>query len=372
MTRSTVKKLNEPLEEPEREMHKRRKATSRQQQNESLAIAGRNPFDDEASSSVNSKPKITSLIKSLREHSSPNASIFLNLIILPEEPTNKVLDAQDILLIQDTCSFQGLCTKNPIHHIKYFLSIVDHLQADGATNDASRLCFFHFSLKVKAKEWLDKISPETITNDTLDHDSNWTDNEEEDKAEEVQAVSFYLKKELFGPLEWNVSKNKLKSSMEEPTKVELKALPDNLESSFDHCLSNLDKMLTRYEETNLVLNWEKCHFMVKEGIVLGHEISRAGIELEELRLQAYETFKTYKERIKKWHDNRLKDKKEFRTGDYVLLFNSRLKLFLGKLKSRWSGPFTVKQAYSYETIELFNCDGTSFKVIFDEEKPESS
>nr|GEU59217.1 RNA-directed DNA polymerase homolog [Tanacetum cinerariifolium] len=56
-------------------------------------------------------------------------------------------------------------------------------------------------------------------------------------------------------------------------------------NSFDSCLNNLSKMLARYEETNLVLNWEKCRFMVKEGIVLGHKISKAGIEksiLEEL------------------------------------------------------------------------------------------
>ncbi|GJU58823.1 DNA-directed DNA polymerase [Tanacetum coccineum] len=86
-------------------------------------------------------------------------------------------------------------------------------------------------------------------------------------------------------------------------------------------------------------------------------------ELEELRLQAYETPKTYKERTKKWHDNRLKEKKEFQTGDRVLLFNSRLKLFPGKLRSRWPGPFTVKQEYPYGTIELFNRDGTSFKEI---------
>lgn len=45
-------------------------------------------------------------------------------------------------------------------------------------------------------------------------------------------------------------------------------------SSFSSCLSNLCRVLTRCEETNLVLNWEKCHFMVKEGIVLGHKISK--------------------------------------------------------------------------------------------------
>nr|GEU71874.1 RNA-directed DNA polymerase homolog [Tanacetum cinerariifolium] len=49
-------------------------------------------------------------------------------------------------------------------------------------------------------------------------------------------------------------------------------------SSFDHCLKNLEKMLKRCEETNLVLNCEKCHFMVKEGIVLGHKVSSSGIE----------------------------------------------------------------------------------------------
>ncbi|GKC44394.1 reverse transcriptase domain-containing protein [Tanacetum coccineum] len=50
-------------------------------------------------------------------------------------------------------------------------------------------------------------------------------------------------------------------------------------SSFDHCLKNLEKMLKMCEETNLVLNWEKCHFMVKEGIILGHKVSGSGIEI---------------------------------------------------------------------------------------------
>ncbi|GKE17286.1 reverse transcriptase domain-containing protein [Tanacetum coccineum] len=50
--------------------------------------------------------------------------------------------------------------------------------------------------------------------------------------------------------------------------------------SFSSCLSHLDMMLKRCEDPNLVLNWEKCHFMVKEGIVLGHKISKSGIEVD--------------------------------------------------------------------------------------------
>ncbi|GJQ95348.1 reverse transcriptase domain-containing protein [Tanacetum coccineum] len=50
-------------------------------------------------------------------------------------------------------------------------------------------------------------------------------------------------------------------------------------NSFENCLSRVDKMLQRCEDTNLCLNWEKSHFMVKEGIVLGHKISKKGIEV---------------------------------------------------------------------------------------------
>ncbi|GJZ40562.1 reverse transcriptase domain-containing protein, partial [Tanacetum coccineum] len=57
-------------------------------------------------------------------------------------------------------------------------------------------------------------------------------------------------------------------------------------SSFDHCLANLEKMLKRYEETNLVLNWEKCHFMVREGIILGYKVSGAGIEVDSAKIKS--------------------------------------------------------------------------------------
>ncbi|XP_076957287.1 uncharacterized protein LOC143632740 [Bidens hawaiensis] len=55
-------------------------------------------------------------------------------------------------------------------------------------------------------------------------------------------------------------------------------------NSFDQCLANLEKMLKRCIETKIMLNWEKCHFMVTEGIVLGHMVSRDGIEVDRAKI----------------------------------------------------------------------------------------
>ncbi|GJT01960.1 hypothetical protein Tco_0823129 [Tanacetum coccineum] len=99
-------------------------------QNESLVIAGRNLFDDEASSSNNTGAKLPTPPKTLHEHSRPNSS--------------------------------GLRNEDPLHHVNHHLSIVDNIQADEATRDTSRLRFFHFSLKGKAAEWLDRILPTQI------------------------------------------------------------------------------------------------------------------------------------------------------------------------------------------------------------------
>ncbi|GJU23418.1 reverse transcriptase domain-containing protein [Tanacetum coccineum] len=84
-------------------------------------------------------------------------------------------------------------------------------------------------------------------------------------------------------------------------------------------------------------------------------------ELNELRDQAYENSLIYKERTKKLHDSKIKNR-IFNVGDRVLLFNSRLKIFSGKLKTRWSGPFTITKVFPYGTVELSQPDGLNFKV----------
>ncbi|GKE68944.1 reverse transcriptase domain-containing protein [Tanacetum coccineum] len=84
-------------------------------------------------------------------------------------------------------------------------------------------------------------------------------------------------------------------------------------------------------------------------------------ELNELRDQAYENSLIYKEKTKKLHDSKIKNR-IFNVGDQVLLFNSRLKIFSGKLKSRWSGPFTITEVYPYGTAKLSHPDNSNFKV----------
>ncbi|XP_023731053.1 uncharacterized protein LOC111878776 [Lactuca sativa] len=84
--------------------------------------------------------------------------------------------------------------------------------------------------------------------------------------------------------------------------------------------------------------------------------------LKNLENVSYTSSLIYKEKTKSWHDKRIKGNKEFHEGQKVLLFNSRLKLFSGKLKSRCDGPFLVKKVFPHGAIELLSKDGTPFKV----------
>nr|GEU78188.1 reverse transcriptase domain-containing protein [Tanacetum cinerariifolium] len=96
-------------------------------------------------------------------------------------------------------------------------------------------------------------------------------------------------------------------------------------------------------------------------LVYGKSCHLPKLQLNELRDQAYENSLIYKERTKKFHDSKIKNR-TFNVGDRVLLFNYRLKILSGKLKTRWSGPFTITQDFPYGTVELSQPDGPNFKV----------
>ncbi|GJT85029.1 reverse transcriptase domain-containing protein [Tanacetum coccineum] len=196
--------------------------------------------------------------------------------------------------------------------------------------------------------------------------------------------------------------------------------------SFATCLSNLDKMLKRCEDTNLVLNWEKCHFMCKEGIVLGHKISKSGIEVDRAKIDVIaklphptivkgvrsfletpfvfskhciDAFETLKKKLNEapilvvpdWnlpfelmcdasdfaiaYENSLiykertkklqtlSSKTDFQCS--VIEFTLQLsskRYSSGKLEKPVVGSFTITQVFPYGTIELSQPDGQNFKV----------
>ncbi|GKB43795.1 reverse transcriptase domain-containing protein [Tanacetum coccineum] len=107
-----------------------------------------------------------------------------------------------------------------------------------------------------------------------------------------------------------------------------------------------------------------CNFVLKSA---GDHQKVQMNELNELPDQAYENSLIYKEKMKKIHDSKIKNR-VFNVGDRVLLFNSRLKIFSGKLKTRWTRPFTVTQVFPYGTVELSQTDGPNYKIPSGESK----
>ena len=109
---------------------------------------------------------------------------------------------------------------------------------------------------------------------------------------------------------------------------------------------------------------------------LNLDMGRAGLnrllninELEELRNDAYFNSKISNDKMKKWHDQLIAHK-HFKQGDQVLLYDSKLHLFPGKIKSRWTEPFTIQEVYLNGSVDLFNSnDNRVFKVNGQRLKP---
>ena len=110
----------------------------------------------------------------------------------------------------------------------------------------------------------------------------------------------------------------------------------------------------------------KAYWAIKE---LNYDFKLAGEKrlfeissLDEWRTQAYENAKLFKEKVKRGHDKRIQ-KCEFNVGDYVLLYNSRLRFFAGKLLSKWEGPYVIEEVYHSGAIKINNFEGTNPKVV---------
>ncbi|XP_015075157.1 uncharacterized protein LOC107019092 [Solanum pennellii] len=84
-------------------------------------------------------------------------------------------------------------------------------------------------------------------------------------------------------------------------------------------------------------------------------------ELDNFLLKAYESSALYKEKMNKYHDQKIWKHKVV-VGDLVLMFNSRLCLFSGKLKSKWTGPFLITKVFPHKVVELENKEGARFMV----------
>ena len=92
-------------------------------------------------------------------------------------------------------------------------------------------------------------------------------------------------------------------------------------------------------------------------------------ELDELRHESYKISRIYKEKVKLFHDKNIV-RKTFEPHQKVLLYNSRLHIFPGKLCSRWTGPFIVKVVHPYGAVEIENLEnGKLFKVNYQRLNP---
>ncbi|GJW76679.1 hypothetical protein Tco_0138361 [Tanacetum coccineum] len=281
--------------------------------------------------------------------------------------------------------------------------------------------------------------------DTVDHDGEWIEAEEGSDSDEIPIALEDQEKTtftyLYGTFAYKRMPFRLCNALETfqrcMTAIFHELIEDSMEvfmddfsifgSSFNHCLQNLEKMLKRCEETNLVLNWENAtSWLLQEGaknLAVDHlsrlenpdlgKLTKAEIRdlfpeeqlmtisnksnepwyadyanylascvlpfrstrqekqkfFNDLRLDAYESSIFYKDRTKMWHDKQIKAPTKYEKGDKALLFNSRPRLFPGNLKSRWYGPFAVSKDMKNEAIELYDEDGNEFIVNKQRVKP---
>nr|GEV38503.1 Pro-Pol polyprotein [Tanacetum cinerariifolium] len=250
----------------------------------------------------------------------------------------------------------GVCTA--IKEMMKNLPVKDRWQ--DVPNGAIKLMLFPYSLEGAARIWYKKEPPNSIL--------TWDDLRDEMPQNTIQVCKIF---DIWGidfmrPFPSSKGNKYILVAVDYLSKwFEVKALPTN-DARF--VIKFLKSLFSRFGIPRAIISDRETHFcndqftrvMIKYGTAGDHRKLQLN-ELSELRNQAYKNSVIYKERTKKLHDSKIRNR-IFNVGDQVLLFDSRLKIFSGKLKTRWSGPFTITQVFSYGTIELSQHNGPNFKV----------
>nr|GEU55863.1 reverse transcriptase domain-containing protein [Tanacetum cinerariifolium] len=180
-------------------------------------------------------------------------------------------------------------------------------------------------------------------------------------------------------IRWEKSRNVMKC-LEMPSKFARSSTESARHQRRPSCLQILKSLFARFRTPRAIISDRGTHFyddqfakvMLKYGVThhlatayhpqtSGQvEVSNCGLK-RILERTAYENSLIYKEKTKRIHDSKIKYR-VFNVGDRVLLFNSRLKIFLGKLKTHWTRPLTNTQVFPYGTVELSQTNGSNFKV----------
>ncbi|GJT54282.1 reverse transcriptase domain-containing protein [Tanacetum coccineum] len=268
-------------------------------------------------------------------------------------------DAHDLVTRCDTCiDFMELFSSSRGN--KYILVAVDYLSKwveakTLPTNDARVVCKFLKSLSARFG------TPHAIISDRGTHFCNDQFSKVMLKYGVTHRLATAYHPQTSGQVE--VSNRGLKRILERNIGKNRASWPDKLDNAlwafrtaFKTPIKCTPSKLMYGKACHLLIELEhKAYWALKHAnfdlLTAGDHQKVQFNELNELRDQAFEISLIYKEKIKRIHDSKIKNR-VFNISDQVLLFNSRLKIFSDKLKSCWSGPFTIAQVYPYGTVEL--------------------
>ncbi|KAG9444524.1 hypothetical protein H6P81_015864 [Aristolochia fimbriata] len=309
--------------EPSQEIDPKPKRTLRQKLKENQNQYSPKDQEDMENSEGTEEEQVPIPRRTMEDYVTQSPNTHRTSIITPTTQANNFdIKPQAIAMLQNHYQFSGLANEDPNEHLERFLNLCATFKYNGVSDDSIRLRLFKFTLAGRAKTWLNTLPAGSIVTwedlqkkilinipliealkqmplygkflkEVLSESRKMEEQakiEEEERTEEAieGGITHSEEKEYEDPFivrEIEELEAENKEELEEEIKEQgaQGALKPVIISS---CLTEL--VLKRYEEKKLVLNWGKCHFMVREGIVLGHKISEKGIVEDKAKIEVIE------------------------------------------------------------------------------------